>query len=60
MVVDTLDDAQAMGFTVIRTWAFNDGDGWNAVQTQPSKLKLSNLLKTSKLKGSNVPAMSCH
>jgi mannan endo-1,4-beta-mannosidase len=30
-----LDGALRAGFTVLRTWAFNDGDGWNALQTAP-------------------------
>jgi hypothetical protein len=32
-----LDAAQQLGLTVLRTWAFNDGDGWNALQPQPGK-----------------------
>lgn len=35
MVADTLDAIQRTGCTVIRTWAFNDGSGWNALQTAP-------------------------
>jgi len=34
-VDEVLDDAKRLGATVIRTWAFNDGDGWNALQTSP-------------------------
>lgn len=34
-VLEVLDDAKAMGLQVIRTWAFNDGEGWNALQTSP-------------------------
>lgn len=34
-VISTLDSAQKMGVAVIRTWAFNDGTGWNALQEQP-------------------------
>ena len=34
-VAEVLDDAKRLGATVIRTWAFNDGDGWNALQTSP-------------------------
>ena len=25
-------DAQSLGLTVVRTWAFNDGNQWNAMQ----------------------------
>lgn len=31
----TLDQIAAAGFSVIRVWAFNDGKGWNALQTAP-------------------------
>ncbi len=34
---DTLDAMQRCGMTMIRTWAFNDGAGWNALQTAPGK-----------------------
>lgn len=35
-VDEVLQDAAAMGLTVIRTWAFNDGAAqWNALQTAP-------------------------
>jgi mannan endo-1,4-beta-mannosidase len=34
-VDEVLDEAVLMGMTVVRTWAFNDGDGWNALQTAP-------------------------
>jgi mannan endo-1,4-beta-mannosidase len=34
-VDEVLEEAALMGMTVIRTWAFNDGDGWNALQTAP-------------------------
>ena len=37
MVLETLDAAARMGFTVIRAWAFNDGAGWNALQTAPGE-----------------------
>ncbi|KAI8466427.1 MAG: glycoside hydrolase superfamily [Monoraphidium minutum] len=35
MVLETLDGIQRLGFSVIRLWAFNDGDGWNALQKAP-------------------------
>ncbi|KIZ00565.1 Mannan endo-1,4-beta-mannosidase 1 [Monoraphidium neglectum] len=35
MALETLDACQRLGFSVIRTWAFNDGGGWNALQTAP-------------------------
>jgi mannan endo-1,4-beta-mannosidase len=34
-VDEVLTEAAAMGVTVVRTWAFNDGSGWNALQTSP-------------------------
>eukprot|EP00878_Enallax_costatus_P010436 GHUV01010894.1.p1 GENE.GHUV01010894.1~~GHUV01010894.1.p1 ORF type:complete len:332 (+),score=66.25 GHUV01010894.1:778-1773(+) len=34
MVLQTLDSMQQMGFTVVRTWAFNDGPGWMSLQPQ--------------------------
>ncbi|UCE01508.1 MAG: cellulase family glycosylhydrolase [Candidatus Latescibacterota bacterium] len=34
-VDEVLEEAALMGMTVVRTWAFNDGDGWNALQTAP-------------------------
>jgi mannan endo-1,4-beta-mannosidase len=34
-VDEVLEEAALMGLTVVRTWAFNDGDGWNALQTAP-------------------------
>lgn len=34
-VDEVLEEAVLMGLTVVRTWAFNDGDGWNALQTAP-------------------------
>ncbi len=34
-VDEVLEESAAMGLTVIRTWAFNDGTGWNALQTAP-------------------------
>jgi mannan endo-1,4-beta-mannosidase len=34
-VDEVLEETAAMGLTVIRTWAFNDGTGWNALQTSP-------------------------
>ena len=33
--IEVLDAAKSLGLTVIRTWAFNDGSGWNAFQPQP-------------------------
>jgi mannan endo-1,4-beta-mannosidase len=35
MVSDTLDGLLALGLTVIRTWAFNDGPQWMALQPAP-------------------------
>jgi hypothetical protein len=36
MVLDTLDAIDRMGLTVVRTWAFADGEQeWNALQPQP-------------------------
>ena len=34
-VDEVLQDAAAMGLNFVRTWAFNDGSGWNALQTAP-------------------------
>lgn len=35
-VITVLDDLEAAGVTVVRTWAFNDGpDQWNALQPSP-------------------------
>lgn len=34
-VDEILEEAALRGERVIRTWAFNDGDGWNALQTAP-------------------------
>ena len=34
-VTEVLDSIKAAGLTVVRTWAFNDGDSWNALQTAP-------------------------
>ncbi|KAF6255331.1 glycoside hydrolase superfamily [Scenedesmus sp. NREL 46B-D3] len=34
MVLQTLDAMQALGFTVVRIWAFNDGPGWMSLQPQ--------------------------
>lgn len=35
-VDEVLEKAAAMGLKVVRTWAFNDGEGeWNALQTRP-------------------------
>jgi mannan endo-1,4-beta-mannosidase len=34
-VAEVLDEAKLLGATVVRTWAFNDGPGWNALQTAP-------------------------
>jgi len=35
-VDEVLEDAASMGLRVVRTWAFNDGEGqWNALQTSP-------------------------
>jgi mannan endo-1,4-beta-mannosidase len=35
-VLEVFDEADAMGLSVLRTWAFNDGAGqWNALQTAP-------------------------
>ena len=36
-VLEILDDAQAAGLSVIRTWAFNDGQAWNALQPAPGE-----------------------
>jgi hypothetical protein len=36
-VLQTLDAMQAIGFTVVRMWAFNDGPGWMSLQPQPGK-----------------------
>lgn len=38
MAAETLDEIAALGFSVIRLWAFNDGDGWNALQTAPGAI----------------------
>jgi mannan endo-1,4-beta-mannosidase len=34
-VDEVLQEAAARGIRVVRTWAFNDGLGWNALQTAP-------------------------
>lgn len=34
-VDEVLTEARDMGLAVVRTWAFNDGAGWNALQTAP-------------------------
>ena len=34
-VLEILDDAKTAGVRVIRTWAFNDGQEWNALQPAP-------------------------
>jgi mannan endo-1,4-beta-mannosidase len=34
-VDEVLTKSAALGLTVIRTWGFNDGSGWNALQTSP-------------------------
>lgn len=39
MVLQTLDAIQAMGFTVVRIWAFNDGPGWMSLQPAPGDHK---------------------
>ena len=31
-VADVFESAEKLGLKVIRMWAFNDGDGWNALQ----------------------------
>ena len=31
-------DAQGLGLTVLRTWAFNDGAQWNSFQPTPGVL----------------------
>ena len=31
-------DAQSLGLTVLRTWAFNDGPQWNSMQPSPGVL----------------------
>ena len=36
-VIEVLDGAVASGVTVVRTWAFNDGSEWNALQTAPGQ-----------------------
>ena len=39
-VLEVLDDAKAAGLTVVRTWAFNDGPEWNALQPSPGERSL--------------------
>ncbi len=34
-VNEVLEEAALMGLNAIRTWGFNDGSGWNALQTAP-------------------------
>jgi mannan endo-1,4-beta-mannosidase len=34
-VDEVLEETALMGLTVVRTWGFNDGSGWNALQTAP-------------------------
>ena len=34
-VTSMLASMQRMGLKVLRTWAFNDGSGWQALQTSP-------------------------
>jgi len=36
-VLEVLDDAKAAGLAVVRTWAFNDGPEWNALQPAPGQ-----------------------
>jgi mannan endo-1,4-beta-mannosidase len=36
-VTDVLDTMVDAGLTVLRTWAFNDGNEWNALQPEPGK-----------------------
>ena len=31
-MADVFESAEKLGLKVIRMWAFNDGDGWNALQ----------------------------
>ncbi|KAF8058333.1 MAN1 [Scenedesmus sp. PABB004] len=39
LVLDTLDAAAKLGFTVLRIWAFNDGPGWMSLQPAPGQLE---------------------
>jgi len=34
-VLDVFDGMEELGLTVLRMWAFNDGDRWNALQPEP-------------------------
>ena len=43
-VTGVLDAMQAAGLTVVRTWAFNDGKEWNALQTSPGTERLLSTL----------------
>lgn len=36
-VSSVLDEAAAAGLTVVRLWAFADGEQWNALQPSPGK-----------------------
>lgn len=40
-VLEVLDDAKSIGLSVIRTWAFNDGPEWNALQPAPGHMSLA-------------------
>ena len=46
-VLEVMDDAQTAGLTVVRTWAFNDGPEWNALQPAPGPWSTTPLVVTA-------------
>lgn len=39
-----MQQAQQLGLTVLRVWAFNDGDGWQALQPKQGFLDVNALM----------------
>ena len=44
-VLEVLDSMQEAGLTVVRTWAFCDGEEWNSLQPTPGKLETPPVLQ---------------
>ena len=56
-VADVFESAEKLGLKVVRMWAFNDGDGWNALQPRIGQIN-EHILRSDRAVY-NIRALCC-